>query len=193
LTLLATVAAAGLASYAAPARASDYCPAIGVATGCNLVITFAGDGSVTTGAGTSPGTYDGSDDTLIGVVNNTSSALTSFNISSTLDIFGFDGDGIDGYHGDGIAPVGNNPDTQGYGGPDGYFTNITDTDGVESGTVNFANGGIAAGGSDFFSLEEAISVDQAPSITPAPEPATMAILGVGMLGAAAARRFRRKA
>ena len=93
--LLAAVASAGFAAYALPANAAVDCPAIGIATGCNLVITFTSSSEVTT-VGSSPGTYDGSDDTLIGVVNNTSSTITSFKISSTNDIFGFDGDGIDG-------------------------------------------------------------------------------------------------
>jgi hypothetical protein len=209
LTLLATAATVGLGAYALPAKAEPaladgVCPAVGEATaGCDLVITFNADGSITTTAGASAGiaggTYDGTEDTLIGVVNNTANVITSFNLSSTQDIFGFDGDGIDTYNsvaqsnGSTTYPAtGNNPDTTGYGGPDGYFTNISADD--TSGTVNFANGGIAAnGGTDYFSLEEAISLDQAPTVTAAPEPATMAILGVGMLGAGIARRYRRRA
>jgi hypothetical protein len=203
LTLLATAATVGLGAYALPAKAEPaladgVCPAVGEATaGCDLVITFNADGSITTTAGASAGiaggTYDGTEDTLIGVVNNTANVITSFNLSSTQDIFGFDGDGIDGYANDGVTENSNNPDTSGYGGPDGYFTNITSNAGVNTGTVNFLNGIAGDGGTDYFSLEEAISLDQAPTVTAAPEPATMAILGVGMLGAGIARRYRRRA
>jgi hypothetical protein len=203
LTLLATAATVGLGAYALPAKAEPaladgVCPAVGQASaGCDLVITFNADGSITTTAGASAGlaggTYDGTEDTLIGVVNNSGNVITSFNLSSTQDIFGFDGDGIDGYNSDGVTKLTGNPDTSGYGGPDAYFTNITSNDGVNTGTVNFMNGIAATNGTDYFSLEEAISVDQAPNVTPAPEPATMAILGVGMLGAGVARRYRRKA
>jgi hypothetical protein len=198
--LLTTVALAGLAAYAAPAKAEPVladgvCPAVGQATaGCDLVITFNADGSVATTAGPSAGiatgTYDGSDDTLIGVVNNSGSTITSFNLSAATDIFGFDGDGIDGYSSDGVSATGNNPDGSGYGGPDAYFTNVSGD--KTSGTVNFANGGIPDGGTDYFSLEEQVSVDTlAPVATP--EPTSLAILGVGMLGAGITRRFRRKA
>lgn len=189
-TLLAAVASAGFAAYAVPANAAVDCPAVGIATGCNLVITFT-DTSVATTVGSSPGTYDGSDDTLIGVINNSTSILTSFNISSANDIFGFDGDGIDDYGPSSLVATGNNPDTTGYGGPDGFFTNITTSGGIESGTVNFANGGIAPGGFDFFSLEEPVAVDFIVVTPPTvPEPASMAILGVGLVGAGMVRRPR---
>jgi hypothetical protein len=187
--LLAAVASAGFAAYALPANAAVDCPAIGIATGCNLVITFTSSSEVTT-VGSSPGTYDGSDDTLIGVVNNTSSTITSFKISSTNDIFGFDGDGIDVEGPTLFPPVGTNPDTTGYGGPDGFFTNILTSGGIESGIVNFANGGIAPGGFDFFSLEEPLSVGSITVTPTVPEPASMAILGVGLLGAGIARHRR---
>jgi hypothetical protein len=190
--LLATVASAGLAAYAVPARADTICPAVEFGTGCALVFTFNNDGSITTTAGTSPGPYDDSDDTLIGVVNNSGHALLSFNLTSSQDIFGFDGDGIDPKGG--LSPVAGNPDTTGYGGPDAYYTNIVGTNysSNQSGTVNFANGGIQDGGTDYFSLEEPITLTGAPTVTAAPEPATLAVLGVGMFGAGIARRFRRK-
>ena len=200
---LATVGLGALVAYAAPAKAEPPladggpCPAVGdAADGCDLVITFLANGGITTTEGASyslgGGTYDGSDDTLIGVVNDTSSVITSFALASASQkIFGFDGDGIDGYNGDSVTATGNNLDPTGYGGPDAYYTNISSND--ESGTVNFANGGIAAGNTDYFSLESAVSLNLAPTVTQTPEPATMAILGVGMLGAGMARRFRRRA
>jgi PEP-CTERM motif len=145
---------------------------------CNFVITFNADGSITTGG--PGGTYDGADDTLVGVINNSHSSIGSFNLSSsTLDIFGFEGDGIDTFG----AP-GNAIDTTGYGGPDAFFTNIANAN--TSGTVNFITAIAANGGTQYFSLEEAINVSAPPTVGPpasgAPEPSSFLLLGTGALG-----------
>src|SRR5882724_4107449 len=78
-------------SATAPGAGGAYVSAGGL---CNVVITFAADGSVST-AISNPNPYDGSEDTLVGVVNNSSSVITSVSLSSvSLGLFGFDGDGI---------------------------------------------------------------------------------------------------
>jgi hypothetical protein len=155
---------------------------------CNEVIHFNANGSISTtvplGATTN---YDGSDDNLVGVVNSTAHAITSFSLSSARTIFGFDGDGIDTYtH---IGPVAGNPDTTGYGGPDASFSGINAA--KTSGIVTFNNGGITPGATDYFSLEEPVSLSK-PLVIGTPEPAALATLGVGLVGLAMMRRRRRK-
>jgi len=117
--------------------------------------------------------------------------------ASTQDIGGFDGDGIDAYGaptnptdlagcGGGIAASNCN-----YGGGDAFFTNNNSP--YMSLTVNFLWGGIAAGGTGYFSLEEAVSLSAPPVITPGtPEASTwaMMLLGFAGLGFAGYRKAR---
>ncbi len=151
----------------------SYCQGFGNDTnGATLVITVTNSGA-TIGAGpSSQGPYDGSEDTYIGVQNNSTHTITSLNISGP-GIFGLDGDGIDTY---GAMKVVGNPDTTGYGGPIGFF-NIAN---ANSGVLNFF-GGLAAGGNTFFSLEEPLtSTSFSVSTVPAP------IVGAGWPGIVAA-------
>lgn len=149
--------------------------------GCNVVITFNLGGSITT---TIPNAnpYDGVEDTMVGIVNNSASVITSVFLSSTtLALFGFDADGI-------CAPNGTQPFLSGadfttycphgssttngndYLGQASSFSGIAAN--FRSGTVNFA--GIATGGTAMFSLEEPPSLNFQVNV---PEPASIALLG----------------
>jgi hypothetical protein len=159
---------------------------VGNATDCNLFITFNANGSITTTAGPET-TFDSIEDSLIGVINNTGSPIKSFVLNGgAVGIFGFDGDGIDGYaNGGPIVPAIGNPDTTGYGGLDAWFTGIVGN----VGTVNFLGAGIAAGGHDYFSLEEPASLNLTVNV---PEPVTLSLFSAGLVGVAALRRRAKK-
>jgi hypothetical protein len=73
----------------------------------------------------------------------------------------------------------------GYGGPIGFYSNLV---GTSTGDINFF-GGLQPNTSTFFSLEEPASLNT--SVTPAPEPATVALLGAGLVGFGLLRRRRK--
>jgi hypothetical protein len=180
-------------AVATPTPPFTECPAVGYNTSCSLLINVTASGTTVlqdTGATTSddpvPGTYDGADDTLIGILNNSSTPLSQISLSSTTeDIMGFDGDGIcenpndtsglPGLPASDCADV-NTVDTTGYGGPNSYFTNISADD--MSGTVNFITP-IAPGASTYFSLEEPLTPSDISNITSV----TTSLSGGGQSGA----------
>ena len=138
---------------------------------CNLIITFNANGSITTAAPLlATNTYDGSDDALIGLVNNSGSTITSLHLVGH-NIGGFEDDGIDTYYG---APVSGNPDRTGYGGPLAYFTHNLGN----SLDINFY-GGLATGSGTYFSLEEPASLSL--TVASVAEPGSSSLLGVGLL------------
>ena len=126
------------------------CPAIGAdTTGCGFLISLPQTGSATVTA-SGQGPYDGHDDTLVGIVNNTDQAISTVTLSSSSDIFGFDGDGIcaDPYDGQwtNTCPYG----TAGYEGPGTSFSNISGD--KKSGTLHLSPA-LEPGAHTFFSLE----------------------------------------
>ena len=164
------------------------CPPVGLDTGCGILITITGaSGGATTAftviAASSPTQppYDGIEDTLVGVLNSSSVTVDTLALSSTTNLFGFDGDGP--------CTVSPNPgncnalDPSGYGGPNVTFSGINSAG--TAGTVNFT-GGLPAGGARWFGLEESLTPSQILPGTPGtpgvPEPGSMALLGSGLAG-----------
>lgn len=187
-TALAGAAALAMGSAASAAADPTICPdltATGATTaGCSIVITIQADNSILIES-TGIGPFDGSEDSLVGVLNLSSTPLTSLALTGS-DIFGFDGDGLAAFGGGTFGPTG-------YEGPNTSFT-VTDSD---NGIVNFLNGGVGTNGTAYFSLEENLAPNGVPIITvgsAAPEPGTwaMMILGFGMAGVAFRRRKQRQ-
>lgn len=145
------------------------CPPVGVVGGCGVVVTLNANGTTTVSQNpNSDGVYDGSDDTLIGVVNNSGHPVSALPLSSSTDAFGFESDGPCTVTPPPPTPPGCNPsDPTGYGGPGVTYSNISaDT---KSGTVDF-NPPIPNGGSSWFGLEDTLtattlSVPSAVAIT----------------------------
>jgi hypothetical protein len=142
---LAAFAAAALASYGGVVHAAsppfNQCPAIGASPSCAVLITINPGGSLSFQQDPSVKPFDGIDDQLVGVVNNSGTVASSISLSGP-DIFGFDGDGAGS-----VFPGGPFGST-GYEGPQTNFA-ITD---VNNGTVLFLNG-LPNDTSRWFSLE----------------------------------------
>lgn len=141
------VGAVGTASAtAAPSPPFAECPAIGDDTSCAALIVVNADGSTTSYVDSSQGPVDGSDDVLVGVLNDSGSTVTTLPLSGP-GIFDFDGDGLCTQP---SAPSACPFGPTSYEGPNTSFSITDDNDG----SVSFPQG-LAPGASTYFSLEGA--------------------------------------
>jgi hypothetical protein len=144
LTATYVVSWSGLAS-------ANVCPAssgnpLGFATACVSITVNPGLLlSITNPPSGFTAVFDGIEDTLLSVTNNSGGSINSIHLTSNLAAFGFDGDG-------------NASNSIGalitYAGPGISFSNIA-ANGM-SGDVNFS-GGLANGASAFFGLEQNVT------------------------------------
>jgi hypothetical protein len=165
---LAVCGIGGFAASAASAAMFPQCPPVGNNQGCSQLIVVHRDGSVVVQvdpAAPASG-YDGVEDTLVGLQNNSSRSIASINLASpSATIFAFDQDGLcdppDWPSAPAVTPS-NCPGTQGFGptgyeGPNNTFTNISSND--LTGTVSFTSP-VPPGGSAYWGLEEALQAGQ---------------------------------
>lgn len=174
------------------------CPPVGLDAGCAILITINSDGSTTITADVTQGPYEGIEDTLVGLQNNSSSPVSSIHLTSTLDIFGFDGDGpctVSPQPPGCVGGLVNPADPTGYGGPGVTFSGINST--ATAGDVNFSPA-VPAGGSAWFALEEALTAGQI-NAGPPPPPAIIPTLSewglmilIGLMLVVGLTRFRRR-
>lgn len=143
----------------APVPPFTQCPAVGAAGSCKILLVVNPDQTVSVFGDPAVGVYDGSDDTTVGIVNNSPAAVKAITVSgpgSGLSLF--DGDGIcSGQFGAWAGSAGCSYGPTGYEGPGTSF--VTSTALPDSAEVDFA-GGLAHGASAYFSLEGALTSAQ---------------------------------
>src|SRR5580704_16848235 len=93
--LLISLVALGIAAIAPSLAQAAFsqCPAVDHDTSCEFLITVT-DKGVQVAQDPAQGPYDGEDDSLIGIQNSSSRAISSIPLSAENDLFGFDGDGL---------------------------------------------------------------------------------------------------
>jgi hypothetical protein len=174
---------------------ADNTPYLTAGGGCNAVLTIAANGS-TSVVIINSNPFDGEDDTLLGIVNNGTTPLTTITLTGS-GISGWDGDGIciwgaGGLAGDTFTSGSSSyctatqlsgSDPQDYYGPNMTFSNFASGSAV---TVTF-NPPLAAGASTFLSLEglptaSLVATPGTPSATPAPSSIWLIAIGICALG-----------
>ena len=169
------------------ASAASVCPSTSdTNTDCGFIVTINPGGTISTAAVPGANPYDGNDDALVGIVNNSGAVFNgSFSLSgSSVDggIFEFEGDGICTYVNASYCATA----ATGYEGPGVTFSNISSD--YSTGTINVAN--LAAGATTYFSLEGAPGNIQGIGT---PEPASLSLFGLGAAGAFMFLRKRKAA
>ena len=148
---------------------------IGGTTGCNTMIDLRPGNVVTitnpgngVAASTNPNTLDGSEDTLVGVENNSGGTVNAIHLSSSADIFGLDADvsPLDALYLPLLSPGSScTADVRTcYEGPGTSFSITDDFNGI----VTFA-GGLANGATAYFALEGDLT-GATFTVTPNPTP-----------------------
>jgi len=143
----------------APTPPYTQCPAIGASPSCEILLVVNPDGSVSVDGDPSVGPFDGGDDTLVGIVNDSNIDVKAVTVSGPgSGLSEFDGDGIcSGDYGTWNGSSGCPYGPTGYEGPGTSF--VTSPSLPDSAEVDFT-GGLAPGASRYFSLEGALTSAQ---------------------------------
>jgi hypothetical protein len=88
LSLLVVMVAPSVASGAFP-----QCPPVDLNSGCQFLVNVT-DAGTTVESDATQGPYEGADDALMGIVNNSSKPISSIPLSAENELFGFENDGI---------------------------------------------------------------------------------------------------
>jgi hypothetical protein len=160
VAVLAAVSGVWLFAAGTASAALTQCPVLGYDTGCAILFTVNANGSVTTSTDPTQGPYEGVEDSLIGIQNNSTGNVTSLTLFGA-GIFGFEtGAAADGgcsglyqggpnFPGTYPTPAGCPFGPTGYEGPGTSFS-VTD---ANNGTVVFTGAGVAPGGHTWWTLE----------------------------------------
>ena len=166
------VAAVMVAALAGPALAANpsppftQCPAIGKSPSCGILIILNADSTATVLNDPNVGPYDGREDTLVGVVNQTGITIPRITLTSSLNIFALDTDGICTSsitpHPSG-CPFGPTK----YEGPGTGYAILNS----KKGDVIFAGAGLANNASTYFGLESRLTgvTVTVPQLPPPPQ------------------------
>ncbi len=177
LLMLTGVAGAAFGATICPTTSSTN-------TDCGYIFTIGVGNTISGSAVANANPYDGADDALVGVVNNSGAVFTgSITLTGTGNgggIFAFDGDGICAY----ITASYCSTAPTGYEGPLNTFSGINAAG--TTGTINIT--GLGIGATTFFSLEGSPA-----SIVLSPEPATFSSLAGALCIAGYVGRKRRRA
>lgn len=141
---LALIGAAPSQAAAAPPGPYGQCPAVNYPSSCEISLVVNTEVSVSVLHDGSVGPYDGADDTLVGIVNQSPTAVEAVTVSADgSDLSGFDGDGLCSYLACSYGP-------SGYEGPGTSL--VTSPSQPNSAEVDFI-GSLQPGATAFFSLE----------------------------------------
>lgn len=162
ITLAAALCAVGGVGTASADTATTppftQCAPVGYDRSCSILLDVDADNSVSVLTDPSVGPFDGADDTLVGIVNDSTAPVTAVTVTGPgTDLSGFDYDGLcDAYYGDG-SPLGCPFGPTGYEGPGTSLR--TDPSLPDEAEVDFSPA-LRPGQSAYFSLEGALAYAQ---------------------------------
>lgn len=149
LLVLGSAATSQAATPSAPPFGQ--CPAVNLSPSCEILLQVNADGSVTVLRDPGVGPYDGGDDTLVGIVNQSGVTVDAVTVNGNGTGLGqFDGDGLCAYLGCANGPTG-------YEGPGTSF--VTASSQPDAAEVDFT-GGLAPAATAYFSLENDLQFAQ---------------------------------